>query len=191
VPRQRSPFAKLFADLAKALTKIKVDWYLFGAQAALLYGSTRVTADVDVTVRLGARTVTDLIDSLKKSGFALRVQSPDFFEATRVLPLVHRSSNIPADVVLAGPGLEDAFMARSVTHTFAGVTVFVAAPEDLVVMKVLAGRDKDSADVREILAAHPVDLEQVRSTLAMLEAALDQSDLLPRLEHLARGLPRL
>jgi hypothetical protein len=153
VPRQRSPFARLFADLARALAALGVDWYLFGAQAALLYGSTRVTADVDVTVRLGKHTLSELIDCLKKSGFALRVDDPEFFETTRVLPLLHIPSKIPADVVLAGPGLEDGFIDRSVARTFAGVTVFVAAPEDLVVMKVLAGRDKDSADVREILAA--------------------------------------
>lgn len=76
MPRRRSPFARLFADLAGALGKIGVDWYLFGTQAALLYGATRVTADVDVTVRLGTRAVDELIASLRDKGFVLRINSP-------------------------------------------------------------------------------------------------------------------
>lgn len=184
MPPRRSPFARLFADLAKALSELGVDWYLFGAQAALLYGATRVTADVDVTVRLGACTLQELTASLSRNGFELRKTAPGFVETTRVLPLLHVSSQIPADVVLAGPGLEDAFMERSLERKVGGVTLFVATPEDLIVMKVLAGREKDLADVREVLAAHPVNLALVRDTLALLEAALEQSDLLPVFEEL-------
>ena len=187
MPPRRSPFARLFADLAKALSELGVDWYLFGAQAALLYGATRVTADVDVTVRLGSHSVEELLKCLGRKGFALRETAPGFLETTRVLPLLHAPSQIPADVVLAGPGLEDAFMERSLARKVGGVTLFVATPEDLIVMKVLAARDKDRADVREILAAHPVDHARVRETLSELEAALDQSDLVPLFEQLLRG----
>ena len=37
----RSPFVELLADLAAALTDLGVEWDLFGAQAAALYGSPR------------------------------------------------------------------------------------------------------------------------------------------------------
>jgi hypothetical protein len=47
-----SPVAELLADLAAAFDQRRVDWYLFGAQAAILHGAARLTADVDVTVRL-------------------------------------------------------------------------------------------------------------------------------------------
>jgi hypothetical protein len=47
-----SPIAELFADLHEALSALRVRWYLFGAQAALLYGAARLTADVDVTIFL-------------------------------------------------------------------------------------------------------------------------------------------
>jgi hypothetical protein len=64
------------------------------------------------------------------------------------------------------------------------VPVPVARAEDIVVMKILAERPKDIEDVVSILAAHPdLDLDLVRSTLRLLEEALDQSDLLPALER--------
>jgi hypothetical protein len=39
----------LLADLTAALDSARVPWFLFGAQAAILYGAARLTADVDVT----------------------------------------------------------------------------------------------------------------------------------------------
>jgi hypothetical protein len=61
----------------------------------------------------------------------------------------------------------------------------VAAPDDLVVMKVLAGRPQDLEDVVAILAAQGLrlDLERATATLRLLEQALKRRDLLPRLEQ--------
>lgn len=50
----RSPVLDLFVDLGAALDTAGIAWYLFGAQAAILHGAARLTADVDVTVRLPA-----------------------------------------------------------------------------------------------------------------------------------------
>ena len=47
------------------------------------------------------------------------------------------------DVVLAGPGIEEGFFARSVEIEVSGVRVPVARLEDLIVMKVLAARPTD------------------------------------------------
>lgn len=45
----RSPIADLLAALASAFDTLGMSWYLFGAQAAIVYGVARLTADVDVT----------------------------------------------------------------------------------------------------------------------------------------------
>jgi hypothetical protein len=160
---------------------VGVDWYVFGAQAALIHGAARVTADVDVTVRLGAVTTTRLAGSLERHGFSLRVQDPAFVRTTRVLPILHVRSSVPADLVIAGPGLEDAFLERAEIRKLAGVRVPVARVEDLLVMKILAGRDKDLEDVAAIIAARgdTLDAKDVSRLLTMIEDALGQSDLLP------------
>ena len=97
------------------------------------------------------------------------------------MPFVHAATELPLDVVLAGPGLEDQFFERAVTLDLDGVSVPVAAAEDIIVMKVLAGRPKDLDDVVAIAAAQGPALDEaaVRRTLAELEAALDQRDLMP------------
>ncbi len=61
----------------------------------------------------------------------------------------------------------------------------VISPEDLIVTKILAGREKDIEDVRSVLRERisSLALALIRATLALLEEALGQSDLRPLFEH--------
>src|SRR5205823_9732207 len=100
------------AGLGQALHSLSVRWYLFGAQAAILYGAARLTADVDITADPGARSLQEIIRRLADHAFEPRVPDVDgMADSTRVLPLVHVPTRIPVDVVLAGPGLEELFFA--------------------------------------------------------------------------------
>ncbi|MCL4814952.1 MAG: nucleotidyltransferase [Vicinamibacteraceae bacterium] len=176
----RSPFGELLADLAEALDEAGVEWYLFGAQAAALYGVARLTADVDVTVRLQASQPTEMLAGvLERHGFVRRFSDPQFMERTRVAPFVHSATTLPVDIVLAGPGLEEQFLRRAAMHEIEGVRIPLASAEDLVVMKVLAGRPKDLDDVFAIATnrAGSLDVGYIQGTLRELEQALGQSDL--------------
>ncbi|MGH8119987.1 MAG: hypothetical protein ACRESK_05160 [Gammaproteobacteria bacterium] len=41
--------AELYRALQSAFDSLNIPWFLFGAQAAILYGAARLTAAVDVT----------------------------------------------------------------------------------------------------------------------------------------------
>jgi hypothetical protein len=106
------------------------------------------------------------------------------------VPLEHRASSLALDLVLAGPGLEDLFLDRAVSLDVAGTAVPFISAEDLVVTKLLAGREKDVEDVRGVLSARgaSLDVDQIRETLRLLEHALGQSDLIPEFDReLARS----
>jgi hypothetical protein len=184
--------ADLLVSLDQALRLAGKRWYLFGAQAAILYGAARLTADVDVTVDVGDRPVRELLNALDAGGFGARFPFDDAFIATtRVLPLVHERSGLPVDVVLAGAGLEQVMLERVRLVDVRDATIPVVAPDDLIVLKILAGRPKDLEDVESLLAAGSVDdLAQARETLRLLEQALDESDLVPRLEESLRRAAR-
>jgi hypothetical protein len=194
VPSTPSPIAEVLDDLQRSFARLGVRWFLFGAQAAILYGVARLSADIDVTVDPGGRSSEDLVGVLAEAGFELGVADVEgFVEATRVLPLVHRRSRIPVDVVLAGPGLEEQFFAGTRERLVGETRVPVVSPEDLVAMKVLAGRPRDLEDVVTILHVrrHDLDVDRVRTTLRLLEGALDRRDLQSELERLmaaARGI---
>ena len=189
MPSARSPLAELLADLRQALAALGARWYLFDAQAAILHGATRLTADVDITVHFQGALV-DLIAGLGRAGFEPRVEDlVAFAEANRVLPLVHARTRMPVDVVMAGPGLEELFLARAEERTIDDVTVPVAAAEDVIVMKVLGGRAKDLEDVAAIVRAQhsKLDLTSIRDALRQLEQALGRGDLMAELDRILAG----
>ncbi|GAC1578518.1 MAG: hypothetical protein NVS3B20_09600 [Polyangiales bacterium] len=188
-----SPVAVALRDLARSFEALGVRWFLIGGQAAILYGSTRVTEDIDVTVELGAHTARELVSQVSRRGFSLRVSdSARFVERTRVLPIVHLASSVPVDIVFAGPGLEESFLERARSQRREGLRIPVASPEDIIVMKILAGRPRDVDDIRAVLRAMKgkLDLPGLRKTLAMLEEALGQSDLLPLFAQLRNAAVR-
>ena len=181
----RSPVADLLADLAGAFDALGISWYLFGAQAAIVYGVARLTADVDVTVRAPAAATNEWLAPLERHGFDPRFSDPDFIAQTRVLPVVHRATGLPVDIVIAGPGLEEVFLQRAVVRSVDGVSVPVIEIADLVVLKILASRPKDLEDVVALLRIHAdaIDAQRVRGVLTMLEEALGQSDLIAAFEQ--------
>ena len=184
MPHKSAP-AELLTAAAGVIEEWCDGWYLFGAQAVLIWGRPRLTADVDVTIRLRTADTVSFWKAMEEAGFRLRVSDAEQFVArTRVLPFLHVATQLPLDVVLAGPGIEDTFIERAIRVEIEGLSVPVASPEDLIVMKVLAGRPKDLEDVRTVLTERlkRLDVAYIRSTLGMLEQALGQSDLLPLLE---------
>jgi hypothetical protein len=179
-----SVLAEVFTGVAAAMRESSARWYLFGAQAATLWGRPRLTADVDVTAEIPPESLDAFIEAMSDQGFQLRFGDREFVSRTRVLPFIHAPTRIPLDVVLAGPGLEEEFLARAVGVEIEGVIIPVISPEDLIITKVLAGRPKDIEDVRGVLRerAELLDLDRIRVTLRLLEEALSQSDLLTVLE---------
>ncbi len=120
----------------------------------------------------------------------LLVPDARFVEATRVMPFAHRASRMPVDVVLAGPGLEEQFLARAEIRKVGDIAIPVASAEDLITMKILAGRARDLEDVAAVARAHreDLDLQQIRATLRLLEGALDRADLVIELERILRAI---
>lgn len=166
-----------FADLARQL---KIRWYVFGAQAVNLHGFARATADLDLTVDLGPLAATTLVAKLSQNGFAPRFADAEFIAATRVIPVVHRATKLPLDLVLAGPGLEQQFLDQVDVRLIAKRKIPVLSLENLIVTKLLAGRPKDLEDIRELIAMNRRTLRHadVSTLLAALEQALGRSDLI-------------
>jgi hypothetical protein len=178
-----------FAELAE---RERIRWYLFGAQAVAAYGVVRATHDIDITIDAGRRSIASLKAALASAGFAPKLPSDAAFERdTRVLPVVHEATGWSLDLVLAGPGLEQQFIADATLFHASGHDIPVVAAAHLVALKILAGRPKDLEDVRSLLALGIVDDAEVRVTLGVLEEALDQADLVPVYERLrAESRPR-
>ena len=159
---------------------------------SIAYGVPRLSADVDVTLRLAGESVETLVEHMRAAGFDLRAADPEFVRRTSILPFVHRPTGMPLDVILAGSGLEDEFLGRARPIEIEGLRVPTIDPADLVIAKVLAGRAKDLEDARGLWKIHGarLDAARIRSILHQLEEALAQSDLSPAFDEIQRTAGR-
>lgn len=175
-----SDVADVLAELTALFKAGGTPWYVFGAQAVMVHGRPRMTADIGVTIQATIDQVGGLTDDLERRGFTIRVPDPaTFVQRTRVLPVTHETTGIPVDLVLAGPGLEQEFLQRAVNISVEDIAVPFISPEDLIITKILAGRPKDLDDVRGILAKQgpALDTDRILNVLSQIEQALDVSDL--------------
>ena len=180
---------ELLRALGTVLSAFGARWYVFGAQAVLVWGRPRMTGDVDVTMFLDPEEPEAFVTAMTGAGFELRIANArDFVARTRVFPFTHAASGLALDAVLGGPGLEEEFLRTARQVDVGGVTVPVIGPEELIVTKILAGRAKDLDDVRGVLAAQgeTLDVQRVRTLIRTIEVAIDQSDLLPCFEEQLR-----
>ena len=184
------PVPPAAADLLAALAPVLARWgrwYVFGAQAVIVHGVPRLSADVDVTIALMPDAPERFVRDMGEAGFRLRVDDPEFIRRTRVMPFVHEATGMPLDVVLAGSGLEEEFMTRAVPTDVGGTTVPVIDAADLIIAKILAGRPKDLEDVRALWRVHSGTLDdaRIRRVLRLLEEALGQGDLVSAFASIA------
>ncbi len=182
---------ELLVAFRRAMRRRGWQWYVFGAQAAVAYGRPRMTGDVDITVALAGDSVHTLLASLRDEGFAQRFQLDEAFLSTaRLLPLVHQATAMPVDVLLAQPGLHTEILTRTRLVDIGGAKVPMIGPEDLVAIKIVAGRRKDLEDVRGVLLEQwdRLDLDHVSSILRRLEDPPGDTRLARRL---ARQLSRV
>lgn len=185
--------AEHLARIARALVPLGIRWYVFGAQAVIAAGAVRTTADIDITTEDVPPEL--LQQALKKAGFVLRRDIEGLDELVRhhrILPLEHARSGLQLDVVRAGPGLEEQMMDRAILRRVGRTSIPFVSTDDLLVLKVLAGRAKDLEDVRALLraAAAEVDVSTVSERLAALGALIDDSSLVATFDQLvAEGAP--
>ena len=159
---------------------------VIGGVAASIHGRPRVTRDVDIVALVLDADWADFLASGAR--FGIKPRRPDalaFARSTRVLLLRHHPSEVDLDVSLGAIPFEVELVRRAVTKRIRGVSFRLATAEDIVVMKSLALRPRDVADIEGILAALPgLELEQVRRDLGTLSESLEGPDFLGEFERI-------
>ncbi len=174
---------ELLTGLSTLFGRLGLRWYVFGGQAAIAYGARRSTNDIDVTVVDGGDRVREIIAGLVDLGWTLVVDDEEFVRRTRVLPARSSETGLGLDIVFGADPYERQIADRAVVCADIGLPFPVASPEDVVVMKLLAGRPRDIDDVREIVAHRPdLDFAYVRPLLGLLEEGLARDDLVDAFE---------
>jgi predicted nucleotidyltransferase len=160
---------------------------IIGGQAVLIYGEPRLTRDIDLTVGLGPDRLDDLLAVVSEIGLQPLVDAEIFTRQTLVLPCEDHDTLQRVDFILSLSDYERAALQRTRTITIAGAPVRFAAPEDVIIHKLVAGRPRDLEDVAAIAAkTTALDVDYMTRWLRVFEADAQR----PLEEELRRLLRR-
>lgn len=179
-----TPLLAVLRDLVIWLQAGKVPGAVIGGLAASLLGRPRLTRDVDVLVLLNEGRWGKFMTAGAEHGFSPRRDDPlAFARKTRVLLMRHQESGIDVDIVFGSLPFEKDAVCRATWIELGDVRVPLPLPEDLIVLKAVAHRPQDMADIEAILATHPeLNLRRVRRWVREFAAALSMPDILNDLE---------
>ena len=178
--------SSLLTDLAQALERAHIPYMVIGGQAVLVYGEPRLTRDIDVTLNLEPVQLPLVMGVVQRMDLRVLVENPAaFVEKTWVLPTWHESSGLRVDFIFSWTPYEAQAIDRARTVAIGGVPVRFAAPEDLIIHKILAGRPRDLEDVRTILRKQSVDIAYIRRWLPLF-ADVAEHDIVEVFEQLHR-----
>lgn len=142
----------LLKRLAQSLDRQKIPYMVIGGQAVLLYGSPRLTRDIDITLGVDTDFYEDLVDLCEKLKLKLLPKRPKEFAVTsKVLPTEDLRSRIRVDFIFSNTPYERQAIRRGKFVRVKGKAVRFASLEDLIIHKMFAGRAIDLEDVRTIL----------------------------------------
>ena len=82
MPGERPPDLSLFLDVLRILEAIDAPYMGIGAFAAIIYGSTRTTYDIDIVVDLAEEHVQALVDAYPPPRFYADPQQSAAFDET-------------------------------------------------------------------------------------------------------------
>jgi hypothetical protein len=180
------PLQATLHDAVDFLKKAGIPYALIGGLAVSVRGQPRVTADVDMVILADVPQSLRLLSSLHATAFKpLFDGAAEVVEKAFILPLRHRITNVKLDLALGLSGFEQQAIARAGLMDFGGYPVAVASSEDLLIMKILAGRPQDDQDVRGLITAQgeQLDWDYCLRVAGALGEALDQ-DLVGRVSKL-------
>lgn len=161
------------------LVKFNNQGVIIGGVAASLLGTPRFTADLDAVFLLNLDDLPKFLEEAARQGIEPRIPDPvGFARKNRVLLLRHAASAIDIDISLGVLPFEIEMVERSTVIKFHGIQLRLPTPEDLVIMKAIAHRAKDLADIQAITNSHPdLDRERIQYWVEQFGDALDLPSL--------------
>ena len=170
------PLIEALRSVVAALDSLPAPSMIIGGIAVIAAGVPRQTIDVDATVLGREAPLEDVVAALARHGISPRISNAlEFARERQVLLLVHDATAVKIEVSFAWLPFEEKALALASEIEVAGQTIRVARPEDLIVYKAAAWRDRDKSDVERLLSLYldVIDLPRVRDLVTQIGAALD------------------
>ena len=155
-----------------------------GGVALQRWGEPRVTVDVDLSLFAGFGQEEQFSEVLLKH-FEPRISDAATFAQQRRVLLLRSKKGVGLDVSLAALPYEALVIQRSSDFNYPpGISLRTCSAEDLIVLKAVAGRGQDWADIERVINRQTGKLEwdYIREQLRPLAELKDAPEILDQLE---------
>jgi len=170
--------------LVALLERMSVKYAVMGGLAVRAYAIPRATEDIDFTLALDRNRLPELYDALEEQNYAVpEPYKSGWVDQVKGMILVKLKRyvggrGIDVDLFLAESSYQEEVLGRRRIADVEGRQLWIASPEDLVLLKLVSGRPRDLIDVADVFFTQGrLDVEYMRRWAAELgiEKELERS----------------
>lgn len=176
---------KVSKKILTLLEKHQFDYLIIGGLAVSIVGEARMTLDLDILIFIERQEIERLLKIVRKDGFAFDRKTLDEDITLRgIFKLSY--DNLHVDFICGAMPFELEALKRKQTISLYGMKIPFPTPEDLILFKLIPGREKDLFDAKGIFIRHrgKLDLDYLRKWAAVISADLQDHRTSRRLEEL-------
>jgi len=150
---------EVYKRVVNFLNQGNFTYIIIGGIAAGTLGEPRVTGDVDVDILLDKNDISDFLEDAKKAGF--KFDKKKCAKSARETGTFQISfGEFHVDLIIASIGLEkEAFKRKKIIKLYK-IKAYFPTPEDLILLKVTAGRAMDIVDAERVAIRHSGSLDK-------------------------------
>jgi len=175
-------------DIAGMFDAMNIPYVIMGGIAVRAYGIPRPTYDVDFTAAIDRSRLPEVYGAVTTLGyFVPEPYQQGWVDNVGGMPLVKfrffaGEQSVDVDIFIAESEYQQSLVARRRREEVDGLTVWLVSPEDLILLKLMAYRPRDIADIGDVLFAQgQLDVTYLRLWAGRLR-------LLDKLELALRGI---
>lgn len=189
----RDSLPDVFRDIVRLLEHSQIPYLVIGGVAQAVVGEPRVTQDLDCIIAVSPVGIQRLLDELQNAGFGVdrptvlqRIDTMGTFSVAR--------GRWRVDMILSSTKFEQSAFQRSQRFRLYEVEANLPTPEDLILLKLVPGRDKDILDVKTLMVRHRhhLDRSYMEQWAQQLSDEAEDARILHTLHRLLRevdGMP--
>lgn len=146
-----------FQDFVGVFERLNIPYALIGGLAVGVHGIPRPTHDLDFTIAVDRAQLPKFLQVVIELGYDVPHEfTTGWVDQVAGMPLIKarqwvEGKNIDVDVFLAESRFQKSLMQRRQQTEVEGLFAWVASAEDLILLKLIAGRPRDLGDIQDIL----------------------------------------
>lgn len=159
--------------ITRILDRNNIPYMLIGGYAMVIHGFPRFTHDLDISLGVDIERLSDVLKAVEDD-FKTIVKDPvNFAKDTNVLLLQDIETGIRTDLVFTFIEFERKAIREADIIELNGEKIKSVSVENLIVYKMLSGRERDKEDVEMVLSGRRnIDTEKITDEIKKLSDVL-------------------